>query len=116
MRVPDTRPSWFGALHGDRFRGFGEWLIARAVPRRHLLLSRDAAASGDKAVIYTDGVLETKSPSDQEFGADLFKDFVESNRNLNADRFADLLLDELSIPRTSECSRQRFPAQIGDYK
>ncbi len=52
--------------------------------------------AGDKAVIYTDGVLETRSPSEQEFGMDLFKGFLESNHNLNADAFADLLLDELS--------------------
>jgi phosphoserine phosphatase RsbU/P len=52
--------------------------------------------SGDKAVLYTDGILETRSPSDQEFGVDLFKGFLESNHNLNSETFADLLLDELS--------------------
>jgi sigma-B regulation protein RsbU (phosphoserine phosphatase) len=52
--------------------------------------------AGDKVVLYTDGILETRSPSEQEFGVDLFKGFLESNHNLNADAFADLLLDELS--------------------
>lgn len=53
--------------------------------------------AGDKAVIYTDGVLETKSPSDQEFGVDLFKGFLESNHNLNADMIAmRVIIDELS--------------------
>jgi phosphoserine phosphatase RsbU/P len=51
---------------------------------------------GDKFVIYTDGILETRSPSGQEFGADLFKEFLEANHNLNADAFADLLLAELN--------------------
>jgi len=51
---------------------------------------------GDKAVLYTDGILECRSPSEQEFGVDLFKGFLESNHNLAADTFADLLLDELS--------------------
>jgi serine phosphatase RsbU (regulator of sigma subunit) len=51
---------------------------------------------GDKAVFYTDGILETESPSEQEFGLDLFKGFLESNHHLKADTFADLLLDELS--------------------
>jgi serine phosphatase RsbU (regulator of sigma subunit) len=51
---------------------------------------------GDKAVLYTDGILETRSPSEQEFGIDLFKGFLDSNHNLNADSFADSLLDELS--------------------
>ena len=52
--------------------------------------------AGDKVVLYTDGILETRSPSEREFGVDLFKAFLESNHNLNADAFADLLLDELS--------------------
>ncbi len=50
---------------------------------------------GDKAVLYTDGILETRSPSKEEFGPDLFKVFLESNHNLKADNFADLMLDEL---------------------
>jgi sigma-B regulation protein RsbU (phosphoserine phosphatase) len=52
---------------------------------------------GDKVVLYTDGILETRSPSKQEFGGDLFKGFLESNHNLNAETFADSLLDELSV-------------------
>jgi sigma-B regulation protein RsbU (phosphoserine phosphatase) len=51
---------------------------------------------GDKAVLYTDGILETKSPSEQEFGVDLFKGFLASSHELAADAFADSMLDELS--------------------
>jgi sigma-B regulation protein RsbU (phosphoserine phosphatase) len=51
---------------------------------------------GDKAILYTDGIPETTSPSEQEFGADLLAGFLESNNSLGADVFADLLLDELS--------------------
>lgn len=51
---------------------------------------------GDKAILYTDGIPETTSPSEQEFGIDLFKGFLESNHDLRADMFADLLLDELA--------------------
>jgi len=51
---------------------------------------------GDKIILYTDGILETRSPSEQEFGVDLFKGFLESNHSLSADTFADSLLDELS--------------------
>jgi serine phosphatase RsbU (regulator of sigma subunit) len=51
---------------------------------------------GDRVVLYTDGILETESPSEKEFGMDLFKRFLESNHNLTADLFADSLLDELS--------------------
>lgn len=51
---------------------------------------------GDKAVLYTDGVVETTSPSEQEFGTDLFLGFLESSHDLGAEIFADLLLDELA--------------------
>ncbi len=51
---------------------------------------------GDKVVLFTDGIVETESPSEQEFGLDLFKGFLESNHHLKANLFADALLDELS--------------------
>jgi serine phosphatase RsbU (regulator of sigma subunit) len=51
---------------------------------------------GDKAVLYTDGILETESPAEQEFGLELLKGFLDANHNLSADTFADSLLDELS--------------------
>jgi sigma-B regulation protein RsbU (phosphoserine phosphatase) len=51
--------------------------------------------SGDRAILYTDGVLETKNPAEEEFGLDHFKRFLESNPGLRADLFADSLLDEL---------------------
>jgi sigma-B regulation protein RsbU (phosphoserine phosphatase) len=51
---------------------------------------------GDKAVLYTDGILEARSPSDQEFGMDLLKGFLESNYDLTAGKFADSLLHKLS--------------------
>lgn len=51
---------------------------------------------GDKAVLYTDGVLEARSPSEQEFGRDLLKGFLETHHNLTAEKFADSLLNELA--------------------
>jgi sigma-B regulation protein RsbU (phosphoserine phosphatase) len=51
---------------------------------------------GDKAVLYTDGILETESPSKEEFGVELFRGFLDSNHGLTADRFADFFLDELA--------------------
>jgi phosphoserine phosphatase RsbU/P len=51
---------------------------------------------GDKVVLYTDGIVETESPSHQGFGIDLFKGFLQSNHELRAKQFADSLLDELS--------------------
>jgi phosphoserine phosphatase RsbU/P len=68
----------------------------------------------DKAILYTDGIPETARPSEQEFGADLFKGFLESKHNLRADMFADssdpirsgvwiLLLNVLPTAAGSEC-------------
>jgi sigma-B regulation protein RsbU (phosphoserine phosphatase) len=71
-------------------------LLLGMFPHATYSLVEIALAPGDKVVLYTDGILETRSPSEQEFGVDLFKGFLESNHNLNADAFADLLLDELS--------------------
>jgi serine phosphatase RsbU (regulator of sigma subunit) len=51
---------------------------------------------GDWGVLYTDGILEATDPSKQEFGADRFKLFLESHRDLGVDQFVDALLDELS--------------------
>ena len=55
-----------------------------------------AVKPGDKALLYTDGIPETASPSEQEFGADLLKGFLESNHNPRAAVFSDSLLHELS--------------------
>jgi sigma-B regulation protein RsbU (phosphoserine phosphatase) len=51
---------------------------------------------GDKAVLYTDGILETNDPSQEMLGVDRFKRFLEDNHDLGADQLADSLLDELS--------------------
>jgi serine phosphatase RsbU (regulator of sigma subunit) len=52
-------------------------------------------AAGDRCVIYTDGIPEAKSPSQEEFGTGRFKQFMVSNQGLAADQFAEGLLDEL---------------------
>jgi sigma-B regulation protein RsbU (phosphoserine phosphatase) len=53
-------------------------------------------AAGDKAVLYTDGILEASNPLDEMFGADRFKQLLESNHHPGAERLADSVLDELS--------------------
>jgi serine phosphatase RsbU (regulator of sigma subunit) len=46
-------------------------------------------------VLCTDGILEARSPSEQEFGLELFKGFLESNHSSAAEIFADSFLGEL---------------------
>src|SRR5260370_42172273 len=51
---------------------------------------------GDRCVLYTDGIPETRNPSQEVFGVDRFKRFLETYQSFGADQFADSLLDELS--------------------
>ena len=51
---------------------------------------------GDVAVLYTDGIMEARNSSGEEFGIDRSKKFLESNANLAAGQFADALLGEVS--------------------
>jgi phosphoserine phosphatase RsbU/P len=51
---------------------------------------------GDKAILYTDGVLETSDLSEEMLGVDRFKRFLENSGDVGAGQLADSLLDELS--------------------
>ena len=52
--------------------------------------------AGDKAILYTDGILEARNPLEEMFGADRFKQFLDSDHHPGAERLADSVLDELS--------------------
>lgn len=51
---------------------------------------------GDRAMLYTDGILEARNLSEEMFGVDRFKEFLKANHELGADQLADSLLSELS--------------------
>jgi phosphoserine phosphatase RsbU/P len=51
---------------------------------------------GDWGVLYTDGVPEATNLSDEQFGLDRFKLFLQSNHHMPAGQFVDKLLDDLS--------------------
>jgi sigma-B regulation protein RsbU (phosphoserine phosphatase) len=53
-------------------------------------------AVGDRGILYTDGIPETKNPVEVEFGTGRLKQFMEKNHHLSADQFADGLIDDLS--------------------
>ena len=63
--------------------------------------------AGDWGVLYTDGILEMTDPSDEQFGLDRFKQFLQDNHDLSAGQFVDALLDELS--RWSNLASGREP-------
>jgi sigma-B regulation protein RsbU (phosphoserine phosphatase) len=52
--------------------------------------------SGDRALLYTDGILETANSAGVEFGTDGFTRFLVTEQSTSADHFADQLLEELS--------------------
>jgi sigma-B regulation protein RsbU (phosphoserine phosphatase) len=52
--------------------------------------------TGDRVLLYTDGIPETTNPEGAEFGAARFKQFLETEHNVSAEHFADQLLMELS--------------------
>jgi phosphoserine phosphatase RsbU/P len=52
--------------------------------------------AGDRFVMYTDGILETCNPAQEEFGTERFMKFMEANNKLAAGPFADAVLLELA--------------------
>jgi phosphoserine phosphatase RsbU/P len=52
--------------------------------------------AGDRIILYTDGIVEARNSSGEEFGMDRFKGMVEENHALPADRFADAVLDRVA--------------------
>ena len=51
---------------------------------------------GDRAAMYTDGILEAANPAREEYGADRFMRFMENNKALGANEFLDAFLNEIS--------------------
>ena len=52
--------------------------------------------AGDRFFLYTDGILETSNPAQEEFGTGRFMQFMETNNRLPVGPFADALLLELA--------------------
>ena len=52
--------------------------------------------SGDRYLLYTDGVLEAANQEQEQFGTDRVMRFMENHRKLRADQFAESFLEELS--------------------
>lgn len=53
-------------------------------------------AHGDRCLHYTDGILEAKNAAQEQFGTSRCKEFLETQRNIPAARFANTLLDEVA--------------------
>jgi len=53
--------------------------------------------TGDRLLLYTDGVLEFKNLGDEEFGRDRLRQFVEANHSLNSNYLLDTLISRLWV-------------------
>jgi len=51
---------------------------------------------GDRCLLYTDGVFEAKNAAQEEFGKSRCKEFLETQRDIPAARFANALLDSIA--------------------
>jgi phosphoserine phosphatase RsbU/P len=51
---------------------------------------------GDRCLLYTDGVFEAKNAAQEEFGKSRCKEFLETQRDIPAARFANDLLDRIA--------------------
>jgi phosphoserine phosphatase RsbU/P len=94
--VRDIRHFFWRTSTGSASEVVKNGLLLGLFPTETYSVAEVPVEPGDKAVLYTDAILVARSPSEQEFGMDLLKGFLESNHNLTADKFADSLLAELS--------------------
>ena len=63
---------------------------------------------GDRQVLYTDGIVEAANSAQELYGDERFAAFLEANRLLKADQFADKFLAEIArfTGRTAEQGQQ----------
>ena len=53
-------------------------------------------ASGDRCLLYTDGVFEAKNAAQEEFGKSRCKKFLKTHRDVSAAQFVSVLLDSVA--------------------
>lgn len=56
---------------------------------------------GDRIVMYTDGILETVNPKDEEYGEERLNGFIAAALHLSVEEFADKLLEDVASWRGS---------------
>jgi len=69
---------------------FLSWIADATYSSKEIPLS-----SGDWIVLYSDGITETVNRSEEEFGRERFRAFIEKNSFLTPDEFATKLLEEV---------------------
>ena len=57
---------------------------------------RATLSSGDRFMLYTDGITEAPSPSGEEFGMERLKDFLRQNSGHSTQELCDLLIRQVA--------------------
>jgi serine phosphatase RsbU (regulator of sigma subunit) len=79
-----------------RSQGMGLGLDRGPLFRKTLAVERIRLQPGDVLVLYTDGVVESRSPQGEEYGYDRLLDALAEHRHEDADDLHDALLDDLN--------------------
>lgn len=70
-------------------------LLLGVRPNESYAQSEVALESGDRLLLYTDGLVEAENAVEESFGEAALPAFIEESQDLEAERFADLLLEEV---------------------
>lgn len=71
-------------------------LILGIIPEGSYKSTSSAAGTGDRFVLYTDGILEAPNSAGEEFGMERLKNFLAENAILPAQQFCDALISTIS--------------------
>jgi phosphoserine phosphatase RsbU/P len=89
-------------------REFGDnGLILGPFPNAVFPVTTAALQTGDRIILYTDGLIETRNRSGTFFEAEMFKRFIWNHRSLGPESFAATLIDHLSV-WSGKSARQAF--------
>jgi sigma-B regulation protein RsbU (phosphoserine phosphatase) len=74
--------------------------------------------SGDRFILYTDGIPEAPSASGEEFGMERFKDFLQQNSGHSTQELCDLLIQQLAAWCGNSAKEQHddLTLVVVDYK
>jgi phosphoserine phosphatase RsbU/P len=72
-------------------------LILGQFPDETYKATQVPVAPGDRAVLYTDGILEAGNAAEEMFGGERLSQFLESKHTLGTNQFVDAFLDELAL-------------------
>ena len=70
-------------------------LVLGFIPETHYTTTELPFVTGDRLVLYTDGVVEATSPGGEYFETDRLRELLQQRTDLTPERWADYVLDSL---------------------